>query len=247
MAVPEIFIKLAVGFDEDPKVVSLAQFGDDAGLGRDLYLAMCRYCRRGLTDGYVPPWEVSRLAWPLAEQHAQQLAKQLATVELISEVSTGGWIVNAYVKRNGTRADAEALSAIRSEMGRRGRSAGQRDAGAKSQANGYATSSASSSAESESESETSRVRAPARGAAARRGGTATPPPVSHVLAQSRRTGPPADPHEWAAKARAGLPAHEPSTTDTVTNADAPPNDPAPGPGDDPPLVDDPEAADEFPF
>lgn len=123
MPITEIYIKVVVSFHRDPKVRKLVQYGADAGLGRDLYLSMVMYCRENLTDGYVPAEEVGVLAYPLPVDHANQIAKQLASVGLIKEVSNGeqqGWLVNAYIRRNGTKADVERLSRVRAESGRKG-------------------------------------------------------------------------------------------------------------------------------
>jgi hypothetical protein len=76
--------RMALGYDGDPKVAGLAKYGDDAGLCRDLHLAMIRYCRRNGTDGLVPPAEPSRLAWPLAPDRAMQLTEHLVEAELIT-------------------------------------------------------------------------------------------------------------------------------------------------------------------
>ena len=130
MPLSEIYIKLVVGFPRDPKVRRLVSVcGMEAGLARDLFVAMALYCKENLTDGWVPAEEVGALAYPLLPDHANQLAKQLASVGLIKEASKDeaeGWQVLAYVKRNGTREDVERLSQVRAEAGRRGgRPAGQ--------------------------------------------------------------------------------------------------------------------------
>ena len=140
MPFTEIYIKLAVGFPRDPKVRRLVSVcGMEAGLARDLYLAMALYCKENLTDGWVPAEEVGALAYPLPLDHANQLAKQLASVELIKEVSKGeaqGWQVLAYLKRNGSKEDAEQLSLVRAEAGRAGgRKSRKRPAQRTSQAN----------------------------------------------------------------------------------------------------------------
>lgn len=123
MPVGEIYIKLIVGFPRDPKVRALVRYGADAGLARDLYVQMCLYCKENLTDGYVPAEEVGVLAYPLPIDQANQLAKQLASVGLIKEVSNGeaqGWHVLGYLKRNGSKQDVERLSQVRAEAGRKG-------------------------------------------------------------------------------------------------------------------------------
>jgi hypothetical protein len=119
----EIYIKLVVGFPRDPKVRGLVRYGADAGLARDLYVQMCLYCRENLTDGFVVAEEIGALAYPLPPDHANQLAKQLASVGLTKEETkheAQGWQIVAYVRRNGTREDVERLSQIRAEAGRRG-------------------------------------------------------------------------------------------------------------------------------
>lgn len=132
MAISEIYIKLIVGFPKDPKVRSLAQFGADAGLARDLYVQMCLYCKDMLSDGFVPEYELGVLVWPLDLEHGKQLAKQLASVGLTKESSkagASGWDVLAYLRRNGSREDVERLSKVRAEAGRTGGKAKPKRAG----------------------------------------------------------------------------------------------------------------------
>jgi hypothetical protein len=120
VALGEIYLKLAVAFPNDPKVRSLARFGaPDAGLARDLYVQMCLHCKEHLTDGHVSAEQIGLLVYPLDPEHGNQLAKQLASVELIKEEASG-WQVLAYVRRNGTREDVEKLSKVRAEAGRTG-------------------------------------------------------------------------------------------------------------------------------
>lgn len=120
MAIGEIYIKLAVAFADDPKVRALVRFGPvDAILARDLYVQMTCHCKRMLTDGFVPEEQLGLLVYPLDIDHGKQLAKQLASVGLISE-EANGYQVLAYLKRNGTRADVERLSEVRAEAGRKG-------------------------------------------------------------------------------------------------------------------------------
>lgn len=119
MALGEIYVKLAVAFPDDPKVRALARYGPDAGLARDLYVQMICYCKRLLTDGFVPDEQIGLLVYPLDPEHGKQLAKQLASVGLTKE-EAGGWQVLAYLKRNGTRADVERLSEVRAISGAKG-------------------------------------------------------------------------------------------------------------------------------
>ena len=126
MPLGEIYIKLSVTFADDPKVRALARYGSDANLARDLYVQMILHCKRLLTDGFVPAEQIGLLVYPLDMEHGNQLAKQLASVGLIKEVSNSeasdkqGWEVCAYLKRNGTKEDVERLSQVRAEAGRHG-------------------------------------------------------------------------------------------------------------------------------
>lgn len=123
MPISEIYIKLSVTFADDPKVRALARYGVDGILARDLYVQMVLHCKRLLTDGFVPAEQIGLLAYPVPPDHANQLAKQLASVGLIKEVSkpeAQGWQVCAYLKRNGTKEDVERLSKVRAEAGRAG-------------------------------------------------------------------------------------------------------------------------------
>lgn len=130
MPLGEIYLKLSVTFPDDPKVRALARYGVDGILARDLYVQMCLHCKRMLTDGFILDEQVGLLAYPLPPDHANQLAKQLASVGLVKEVSkteandkqdpADGWQVLAYLKRNGTKEDVEELSKVRAEAGRAG-------------------------------------------------------------------------------------------------------------------------------
>lgn len=126
MGLGEIYIKLSVTYADDPKVRALARYGTDAGLARDLYVQMILHCKRLLTDGFVPAEQIGLLVYPLDVEHGNQLAKQLASVGLIKELSKTeasdkqGWEVCAFLKRNGTREDVERLSQVRAEAGRAG-------------------------------------------------------------------------------------------------------------------------------
>jgi hypothetical protein len=140
------WVRMALGYDGDPKVAALARFGADAGLCRDLHLATIRYCGREKTDGWVPPWEPGRLAWPLSADRAAELIDHLCEVELLvvnaegiapaiaTGIATaiapaiataitpdmGGWLVVNYAKWQETAAEIEAYSAAQAERGRKG-------------------------------------------------------------------------------------------------------------------------------
>ena len=236
----EIWVKMSVGFDEDPKVVALAAYGDEAPMARDLYLAMVRYCRRNLSDGLVPTYELMRLAYPLAMPLAQRIASHLVDEELITPVATG-WLVNAYVKRNGTRADIEARAKVQAENARRRWSSpGQPGSGANRTANRTANRNASGNGLRTNlampEKEKDKTPAPAPAPARTRGTRpdATPPAV--IQAAARRPGGPAeDVHGWAAKARAGI-----TSPDDPSPGDR--QDPLPDPAAPPAEQDPPEPA-----
>jgi hypothetical protein len=133
-----LWARMACGYDDDPKVSALARFGEEAGLCRDLHLAMIRYGRRNETDGWVPDEEIGRLAWPLPVDRAMALIEHLAEVRLISKadamagamtpamadamagVMASGWQVANYSKWQETRGEVAAYSAAQAARGRRG-------------------------------------------------------------------------------------------------------------------------------
>ena len=136
--------RMALGYDGDPKVSKLARFGEEAGLCRDLHLAMIRYSRRQGTDGWVPVEEVGRLAYPLPLDRALVLVEHLADVELIAPAIAPamapaiapamapamapaiapampeGWQVSNYAKWQETAAEIAEYTAEQSRKGRRG-------------------------------------------------------------------------------------------------------------------------------
>ena len=120
--------RMSVGYDDDPKIVALARFGEDAGLCRDLHLAAIRYCRRNETDGLVPAEQMARLAWPIAPARAELLVAHLADVELLVAVDgesvagamANGWRVPNYERWQETADEIAAYSAAQSERGRLG-------------------------------------------------------------------------------------------------------------------------------
>jgi hypothetical protein len=123
MPVTELYVKLVTAYPRDPKVRALARYGIDGVLARDLYVQMLLYCRENMSDGFVPAEEVGVLAYPVPVDHANQLAKQPASVGLTKEVSKNeapAWQVLGYLKRNPSREEIEALSKVRAEAGRTG-------------------------------------------------------------------------------------------------------------------------------
>lgn len=109
MATAEIHIELAVNFDEDPKMRSLLRYGPDVRGLRDLYVLMVCYCKRNLTDGFVPQEQVGLLVYPDTWENGQRDAKRLVEAGLLVEVD-GGFLVVAYAKRNKTKAEVLQLA-----------------------------------------------------------------------------------------------------------------------------------------
>jgi len=109
MATGEIHIELAVNFAEDPKLRSLLRYGHEVRGLRDLYVLMICYCKRNLTDGFVPLEEIGLMVYPDSWENGQRDAKRLAEVGLITETD-GGYVVAAYVKRNRTKAEVLQLA-----------------------------------------------------------------------------------------------------------------------------------------
>jgi hypothetical protein len=139
MPVTELYVKLMTAYPRDPKVRALARYGIDGILARDLYVQMILYCRENMSDGFVPAEEVGVLAYPVPVDHANQLAKQLASVGLTKEVSKNeapAWQVLGYLKRNPSREEIEALSKVRAEAGRTGGKKSKKPAQRTSKANG---------------------------------------------------------------------------------------------------------------
>lgn len=108
MAAGEIHIELAVNFAEDPKMRSLLRYGSEVRGLRDLYVLMICYCKRNLTDGFVPAEEIGLMVYPDTWDNGQRDAKRLIEAGLLLETD-GGYVVAAYVKRNRTKAEVLAL------------------------------------------------------------------------------------------------------------------------------------------
>jgi hypothetical protein len=139
MPVTELYVKLMTAFPRDPKVRALARYGVDGVLARDLYVQMILYCRENMSDGFVPAEEIGVLSYPVPVDHANQLAKQLASVGLTKEVSKNeapAWQVLGYLKRNPSREEIDALSKVRAEAGRTGGKKSKKPAQRTSKASG---------------------------------------------------------------------------------------------------------------
>ncbi|SET51183.1 hypothetical protein [Nonomuraea wenchangensis] len=108
-AAAEIYIELVVNFAEDPKVRSLLRYGPDVRGLRDLYVQMALYCKRNLSDGFVPEEEVGILVYPDTWDNGLRDAERLVQARLLERVE-GGFLVCAYGKRNRTRAEVLRLA-----------------------------------------------------------------------------------------------------------------------------------------
>lgn len=119
MARGEIHIQLSVNYDQDPKMRALARFGRDARACRDLYVQMVCYCKRNLTDGFVPSEEVGVLVYPDSPKTGKRDADRLVQVGLAESVD-GGYRLPGFLKRNKSKAQVEAESAVKAAAGRKG-------------------------------------------------------------------------------------------------------------------------------
>lgn len=115
----EIHVQLAVNYGEDPKLRALARFGRDARGCRDLYVQMVCYCKRNLTDGFVPVDEVGVLVYPDAPKVGRRDADRLVEVGL-AEPRDDGYFISGFLKRNKSKAEVEAISEAKAANGRRG-------------------------------------------------------------------------------------------------------------------------------
>lgn len=125
MTLGEIYVKLAVQFARDPKLRALVcRHGEEGLLARDLFVQMICYCRAELSDGRVPADELPLLEYPMPPDRVHNLAKHLVEHQLITVSGTDPeqrvYVVSAYVKRNGTRADVERSRQAKAAAGRIG-------------------------------------------------------------------------------------------------------------------------------
>lgn len=115
----EIHVQLAVNYAEDLKLRALARYGREARGCRDLYVQMICYCKRNLTDGFVPAEELGVLVYPDSLKAGRRDADRLVEVGL-AEARDGGYFVPGFLKRNKSKAEVDAISAAKAESGRRG-------------------------------------------------------------------------------------------------------------------------------
>jgi hypothetical protein len=119
MANGEIHLELSVNYADDPKVAALARWPKDTRAARDLYVQMALYAKRNLTDGFVPAEQVGVLCYPDPPKTGVRQAGLLVQVGLVT-ATDDGYVVAAFLKRNRSRAEVEALSATRAQSGRTG-------------------------------------------------------------------------------------------------------------------------------
>jgi hypothetical protein len=119
MARGEIHVQLIVNYGEDPKIRALARFGRDARACRDLYVQMLCYCKRNLTDGYIPSEEVGVLVYPDSPRVGKRDAERLVEVGLAKHTE-GGYLLPGFLKRNKSKAQVEAESEKKANAGRKG-------------------------------------------------------------------------------------------------------------------------------
>jgi len=119
MARGEIHLQLAVGYGEDADVRKLSRYGKDARACRDLFVQMLCYCKRTLSDGYVPADEVGVLVYPDPPKVGVRDADRLVEVGLAQKVD-GGYFFPSFLKRNKSRAEVDAESSAKADAGRKG-------------------------------------------------------------------------------------------------------------------------------
>lgn len=78
----EIHLELAVNYADDPKVRALCGF-PRARQARDLYVQMLCYCKRTLSDGWVPQEQLGLLVYPDSMSAGKKDVALLEHVELI--------------------------------------------------------------------------------------------------------------------------------------------------------------------
>jgi hypothetical protein len=106
----EIYVPIPVNFADEPAIAALRRYGRDARSLRDLYVQMHCYCKRTLSDGFVPAEQIGLLVYPDPPKTADRDVKRLMDAGII-ELAVGGYFVPAYLERNPTRAKVEKTSA----------------------------------------------------------------------------------------------------------------------------------------
>jgi hypothetical protein len=116
-----IFLPLPVDFAEDPDVSKLARYGPDACAIRDLLVQMLCYCKRKLSDGYIPIEQVGKLVYPDSAETGLWRADQLVKVG-IAEQTPDAYFLPMFLDnpRNMTRAQVDERREVRKKAGHLG-------------------------------------------------------------------------------------------------------------------------------
>jgi hypothetical protein len=118
-AIQPPYLQLSVNYADEPELRALCRFGADGLLARDLAVGMECYCRRNLTDGWVPAEQAAIICWPLPTEHMAVLLGHLETTKVI-DVKPNGFYLLRYTAKYGTRADAEERAERRRTAGAKG-------------------------------------------------------------------------------------------------------------------------------
>lgn len=114
MARGEIYVQLVATYAEDKDVRKLSRHGKDARSIRDLFVQMICYCKRTLSDGFVPDDELGVLVYPDPPKFGKRDADRLVEVGLCERVE-GGYILPGYLKRNKAKDQVDAKSGERKD------------------------------------------------------------------------------------------------------------------------------------
>ena len=117
MPAGEIYLPLAADFADNPKVRALMRYGREARPARDLFVQMLCYCKRTMSDGYVPDEQIGLLVYPDPEKAGKRDAQRLADVGLI-ERGAGGWFMPGWLERNPSKAAVAEKSAAKARGAR---------------------------------------------------------------------------------------------------------------------------------
>jgi hypothetical protein len=137
VTIRSIYLPLSVDYHDDYR--ELCQFGLTGIAARDLAVSMACYCRRHLSDGWVPAAQLPILCYPLPSEDIAVLLQHLETT-LVIDVKPNGFYLRDYTAKYGTKADAEKRSEIRRAAGKLGgRPSGKRAGSSGGKASGFAT------------------------------------------------------------------------------------------------------------
>jgi hypothetical protein len=121
-----IYLQLSVNYADEPKLRALCRFGEDGLLAAYMAVGMDAYCRRNLTDGWVPAEQLPLIMWPMTAERVTTLVSYLETTEVI-DVKADGYFVRDHTAKYGTREEIERRAEVHRAAGRLGgRPAGKR-------------------------------------------------------------------------------------------------------------------------